>query len=140
MSGNRGADRDYYQIGQKMRDGISEIAVILISVIVLLVVPTILYLVEADICTEAKAEEAIYRTVTEANGDGLLTRAEIEYILKISAIQKHPLHIGLYSMEGVNNGRFGEYLYCTEEKQLYELLEREESICLPEGGVLGAYR
>ncbi len=95
---------------------------------------------ETHIRLESTAEKEIFNTISYVNKEGCLIRAEADYIYSIASFQKHPQHLYMYTMEAVNNGDFGEYLYRIDEGQLMELFEKQESIILPEGGVIGAHR
>lgn len=113
---------------------------ILIGVFVLVIVPVMCRIAEANIRTECEAEQNIYAVIKEANKDSVLTRAEMEHVLRMTATSRHPMHLCFYGMESVNNGTFGDYLYRVDEKQLYDILTTQEKIHLPEGGIISVYR
>ena len=125
-----------------MRDGLSEILSMLIGVTVLVLIPILLESMAMQVRIRGEAEKQMYAVVMEADRDNELSMPEAEYFYNVAAMNHYTqnLHLALYSTEGVNNGRYGDYIYILTEKQIYEILEEGNSIMIPEGGLIGVYR
>ncbi len=123
-----------------MRDGITEIGAMIVAAIVLIMAPIGLNVAKTRIESRSEIERMIYRVVEEANRDEELTEAEFLHILELAAFEKDPLHLVYIGLESVNKGEYGDFIYRANEEQLFEIFKGQNSIYLPEGGLISAYR